>query len=98
MNFILLSFFVVFSQRKAAMMKKDENKTESALKVMKGTEPLSSVNEDSAKRFLQKQTKKVNVDQLTNDILDGNIAALSKAITMIESIHPKTQGTSGGNY
>jgi len=56
---------------------------------MKGIEPLSSVNEDSTKRFLQNKRKKTDVKQLTSEILSGNIAALSTAITMIESIHPK---------
>jgi LAO/AO transport system kinase len=70
-------------------MKKNEDKKDSALKVMKGTEPLASVNEDSTKRFLQKKRKHIDIDQLTNGILNGNIAALSTAITMVESIHPK---------
>jgi LAO/AO transport system kinase len=70
-------------------MKKNENKNDSALKVMKGTEPLESVNEDSAKRFLQKKRKQIDIEQLSTDILNGNIAALSTAITMVESIHPK---------
>jgi LAO/AO transport system kinase len=70
-------------------MRKEESNNESSLKVIKGTEPLASVNEDSAKRFLQKKQKKQDIDFLSNEILKGNITALSKAITMIESIHPK---------
>jgi LAO/AO transport system kinase len=71
-------------------MKKEEKcKPESALKVMKGIEPLASVSEDSAKRFLQKKRGQLDLEQLTKDILNGNIAALSTAITMIESVHPK---------
>jgi LAO/AO transport system kinase len=71
------------------MKKKDECNPDSALKIMKGTEPLAPVSEDSAKRFLQKKRKQVDIGQLTRDILHGNIAALSTAITMIESVHPK---------
>jgi LAO/AO transport system kinase len=70
-------------------MEKKENKTESALKVMKGIEPLAPVNEDSAKRFLQKKRKNLNIEKLVNDILNGNITALSSAITMVESVHQK---------
>jgi LAO/AO transport system kinase len=70
-------------------MKKSENKHDTALKVMKGIEPLAPVNEDSAKRFLQKKRKSPDIEQLSNDIIKGNITALSTAITMVESIHPK---------
>lgn len=81
--------FIVFSQRNSILMKKTEKTLDSALKVMKGTEPLAPVNEDSAKRFLQKKRKKPDIDQLTQGILKGNIASLSTAITMVESIHPR---------
>lgn len=70
-------------------MRKEETNNESSLKVIKGTEPLAPVNEDSAKRFLQKKQKKQDIDLLSNEILKGNITALSKAITLVESIHPK---------
>ncbi len=70
-------------------MKKHKDDIKSALNVMKGIEPLAPVNEDSAKRFLQKKHKKANTSELVEEIVNGNITSLSKAITLIESVHPK---------
>jgi LAO/AO transport system kinase len=70
-------------------MKKEGKDIDGSLKVMKGIEPLPPVNEDSARKFLQKKRIKTDVAQLSQEIRNGNITALSLAITMIESIHPK---------
>ena len=70
-------------------MKKKQVHIESSLKVMKGTEPLDSVNEDSAKQFIQRKRKKIDINELSDNILKGNVSALSTAITLVESIHPK---------
>jgi LAO/AO transport system kinase len=70
-------------------MKKKEIIDISALKVMKGIEMPSSVDDNAAKRFLQKKRRHIDVNQLVSEISDGNITSLSTAITLIESIHPK---------
>lgn len=70
-------------------MKKKENIDITALKVMKGIEMPSSVDENAAKRFLQKKRRNIDVNLLVAEILDGNKTSLSTAITLIESVHPK---------
>ncbi len=70
-------------------MKKKEIIDVSALKVMKGIEMPSPVDDNAAKRFLQKKRRHIDVNQLIREISDGNITSLSTAITLIESIHPK---------
>ena len=60
-------------------------KKESALNVMKGIESPSSVNKESAKKFLEKKKKNFDVDKIVKGILKGNITILSSAITLIES-------------
>lgn len=70
-------------------MKKKDLKEKSALNVMKGIAAPSSVDENSAKRFLTKKKKNLDVDQLVEGILQGNKTSLSSAITLIESVHPK---------
>lgn len=70
-------------------MKKKDLKEKSALNVMKGIDAPSSVDENSAKRFLTKKKKNLDVDQLVEGILQGNKTSLSSAITLIESVHPK---------
>ncbi|MEN8122605.1 MAG: methylmalonyl Co-A mutase-associated GTPase MeaB [Bacteroidota bacterium] len=62
-----------------------KQKKESALNVMKGIESPSSVNKESAKKFLQKRKKSFDVDKIVKGILEGNISILSSAITLIES-------------
>ncbi|RLD77247.1 MAG: methylmalonyl Co-A mutase-associated GTPase MeaB [Bacteroidetes bacterium] len=52
---------------------------------MKGIESPSSVNKESAKKFLEKKKKNFDVDKIVKGILKGNITILSSAITLIES-------------
>jgi len=70
-------------------MKKKDIKEKSALNVMKGIDAPNSVDENSAKRFLTKKKKNLDVNQLVEGILQGNKTSLSSAITLIESVHPK---------
>jgi LAO/AO transport system kinase len=70
-------------------MKKKETIKTSALKVMKGIEMPSSVDENAAKNFLQKKRRNFDADQLAKEIINGNKTSLSTAITLVESVHDK---------
>ncbi|MFN8258818.1 MAG: methylmalonyl Co-A mutase-associated GTPase MeaB [Bacteroidales bacterium] len=70
-------------------MKKTGKIDPSALKVMKGIVMPPPVNENAARKFLEKKRRGVDVNQITNDIINGNKTALGSAITLIESVHPK---------
>jgi len=52
---------------------------------MKGIDAPSSVNKESAKKFLKKKKRNLDVDEIVQGILEGNISILSSAITLIES-------------
>ncbi len=70
-------------------MTKKKDKEKSALSVMKGIDAPESVDANAAKRFLQKRKKDTDVNRLVDKILTGDKTALSTAITIIESVHPK---------
>ncbi len=70
-------------------MTKKKDKDKSALNVMKGIDAPESVDANAAKRFLQKRKKEINVNQLVERILASDKTALSSAITLVESVHPK---------
>jgi LAO/AO transport system kinase len=70
-------------------MTKKKDKDKSALNVMKGIDAPESVDANAAKRFLQKRKKEIDVNQLVERILAGDKTALSSAITLVESVHPK---------
>lgn len=62
------------------------------LNVNQGVEPLSSVNEDSVKRFLKNKKKRtLSVQQYVDGILNGDITILSQAVTLVESSKPEHQ-------
>ncbi len=64
------------------------------LTVNQGIEPLSSVNEDSVKRFLKhKKGRTFSVQQYVDGILNGDITILSQAVTLVESSKPDHQET-----
>lgn len=63
----------------------------SALKVQKGIEQPSSVNEDAVKKIRSKKPAVLTKQQMVDGILAGNITVLSKAITLIESTLPDHQ-------
>ncbi|HNW90732.1 MAG TPA: methylmalonyl Co-A mutase-associated GTPase MeaB [Bacteroidales bacterium] len=63
----------------------------SALKVQKGIEQPSSVNEDAVKKIRSKKPAAFTKQQMVDGILSGNITVLSKAITLIESTLPEHQ-------
>lgn len=52
---------------------------------MKGIDAPSSVNKESAKKFLKNKKKNLNAEKIVQGILEGNISVLSSAITLIES-------------
>jgi LAO/AO transport system kinase len=60
----------------------------SALTVNEGVEQPPSVSEDSVLRFINKNKKKISVNEYVDGILAGNCTLLSQAITMIESALP----------
>ena len=66
-------------------------KPKKALKIQKGVESVSSINQNAklnAKRFQKKQKP---AQYYIDGILDGNRTILSQAITLVESVNPKHQ-------
>ena len=62
------------------------------LNVNQGIEPLPSVSADSISRFLKNKKKQAyTVQQYVDGILNGNIAMLSQAVTLVESSKPQHQ-------
>lgn len=62
-----------------------------ALKVNQGIEQPEPVNNDSVKRFLQKNRNLLPVTDYVEGILKGDITLLSKAVTLVESSNQKHQ-------
>jgi LAO/AO transport system kinase len=65
--------------------------SKSALKVQKGIEQPSVVNQKAVRNIGKKKPTGHSVQQLFDGILQGNITLLSKAITLIESTLPQHQ-------
>ena len=63
--------------------KNDINK--SALKVNKGIDQPSQINENAVKKITNRVKPQLKIDDYINGILDGNRTILSRAITLIES-------------
>ncbi len=61
------------------------------LKVNEGIPQPDSVSNDSVKQFLNKNRKLLPVDDYVNGILKGDIALLSKAVTLVESSNSRHQ-------
>jgi LAO/AO transport system kinase len=59
------------------------------LKVNNGVNEQQSVNPNSVKNFKLKKRKAIDVNDLLNQILKGEITALSRAITLVESNKPE---------
>jgi len=57
----------------------------SKLKVNKGIKQPGSVNKDAAKKFIKLKRKQLSLDDYYKGIISGDIAILSKAITIVES-------------
>jgi LAO/AO transport system kinase len=68
------------------LQKKDDA---SALKVNQGIPQPPSVNDEAAKKFIQKKNQTISLNDFVNGILSGNRTVLSRAITMVESSLPK---------
>lgn len=60
----------------------------SALKVNKGIEPPSSINEQAASAFKRRKSSSLQAKDYVDGILQGDRVLLSKAITLIESALP----------
>ncbi|MGD0710289.1 MAG: methylmalonyl Co-A mutase-associated GTPase MeaB [Bacteroidales bacterium] len=69
------------------MIQKKDNT--SALRVNKGIQKPSSVNDEVAKIFIQKKRETLSLNEFVNGILSGDRTILSRAITLIESSLPK---------
>ena len=61
----------------------------SALKVNKGIQQPSAVNDEAAKKFIQKKKETLSLNEFVEGILSGNRTILSRAITLVESSLPK---------
>ncbi|NTW31564.1 MAG: methylmalonyl Co-A mutase-associated GTPase MeaB [Bacteroidetes bacterium] len=66
-----------------------QEKNNSALKVNKGIQQPSSVNDDVAKNFINKKKEILYLNDYIKGILSGDITILSRAITLVESNLPK---------
>ncbi|HPS46604.1 MAG TPA: ATP/GTP-binding protein, partial [Bacteroidales bacterium] len=66
--------------------KKNES---SALRVNKGIPQPSNVNNEAAKKFIQKNKERISCQEYVDGILSGNRTLLSRAITLVESSLPK---------
>lgn len=66
-----------------------EDKHFTALKVNKGIEQPSPINDEAAKSFVKKKKTNLGLNDYVNGIRSGNISMLSQAITLIESSLPK---------
>jgi LAO/AO transport system kinase len=70
----------------------ENNPKYKGLSVNEGINQPPSVNEDSVKRFLKKKKRRLlTSEEYVKGILDGNIAVLSKAVTLVESNNPEHQ-------
>ncbi|MGB7843387.1 MAG: methylmalonyl Co-A mutase-associated GTPase MeaB [Salinimicrobium sp.] len=63
----------------------------SALQESEGTRPASGINTSIAKKIRETRKKEIDVDELFNLLREGNQAALSKGITLIENSNPRNQ-------
>lgn len=66
----------------------NKNNKESALKINEGIEQPSQVNQEVINKFLSK-TKTPSTQELIEGIKNGDRVALSRAITLIESLNPR---------
>lgn len=66
----------------------DPNSKKSALHERDGVVKSDPVNISSANQIIERRKRKISVAELINGISDRNIAALSKAITLVESTNP----------
>ena len=71
------------------MAKKETNK--SALTEQEGVISSEITNAEAVSKLKAKRKSKRDTQDLINSLLDGNITALSQAITIIESKHTKHQ-------
>ena len=70
-------------------MAKNKKIKKTALQEQAGIEPPQQLNSNWVKSIKEKRKKQPSVDDLVKDITNGNITALSRAITLIESSNPK---------
>ncbi len=63
----------------------------STLHEKKGVSQPETTNSSVAKKIKNNRAKQYSVDDFVQEILAGNITFLSKAITLVESTHPKHQ-------
>ena len=69
----------------------ENNPEYKSLNVNQGVEQPSPVDKHSVKRFIGKKRSLLTVDEYVEGILGGNIALLSKAVTLVESSRPEHQ-------
>lgn len=63
--------------------------SKSALKEQKGVSQPETTNKNAVKTIKEKRQSQPSVDALFNDILKGNMTALSRGITLVESSNPE---------
>lgn len=72
-------------------MAKKKDRIQSALQVLPGIEPPSSVSEDAVSRLKKTRRGKLSVEEYLVGIRTGNRVILSKAITLVESTKAEDQ-------
>ena len=65
-----------------------KNENISALEEKEGVKDPNTINTHSAKRIKSKRQKSPSIEHLVKGITNGNVTALSRAITLIESTNP----------
>ncbi|MGJ8594060.1 MAG: methylmalonyl Co-A mutase-associated GTPase MeaB [Aquaticitalea sp.] len=65
------------------------SKKQSALHEKEGVSQPETTNKDAVKSIKQKRQTQPSADDLVKDILKGNMTALSRAITLVESTNPE---------
>ncbi|WP_246282525.1 methylmalonyl Co-A mutase-associated GTPase MeaB [Flavobacterium agri] len=63
----------------------------SALTEVNGVDQPEAVSSSAARNLVSKRQRSVSAQDLINGIFDGNITALSRAITLVESTNPEHQ-------
>lgn len=61
----------------------------SAIKQQKGVSETETTNPNAIKNIKSKRQSQPTVDELVKDIIQGNMTALSRAITLVESTNPQ---------
>ena len=86
-NFVTLPLSLIATDSNAFQLKTNQKK--SALSEKTGVEQPEIISKTAADHIITQRNKNVTAEDLINGILGGNITALSRAITLVESTNPE---------